>query len=433
MGGPNGQPRYRNGPSLGAPTHRTHLLTTDISPAQPPSPAVAALLDAGIAHIAAEGFGTLTLRPLAERAGVSVGTISHHLGAKEHLLTLIVERARGLDQEFFDPWLKRAAILGDHPHPLRGDLIEEAFSAWIRRASERAFLFCELVSAKASPPEIQRAFAAWVDLHREIWTELAGDRDAGLLLAAYLADETAFSLGLDDVDAYACLRRLGIRRLIEGPEAETGARQTSMDLFRHLQAELAPPRSLVDLPADQQPTKKEAIAIAAGMVIVDHGVEAVTHRSVASLAKAPPSTVVYHYGARESLVEAGLEAIIRGFQNWLRQRNAQLALGGDASSQATQDLVRATYAVAIGAVRYPSLRPHAADMRRRRGENIKDDTFAEVSGLPREAFDAYSAQVLSVVIFGARMLAMSLGEDQTDRLFGVMHAFARWWEQRTDR
>lgn len=407
-------------------------MTIQTAAGQPSSPGVAAILDAGIAHIAADGFGTLTLRPLAERAGVSVGTISHHLGAKDQLLALIVQHACGLDRDFFDPWLKRAAALGDRPHMLRAALIEETFSAWIDSASDRAFLFCELVSAKASPPEIRRAFSAWTDLHRAVWTGLAADADAGLLLAAYLADEAAFSLGLADDHAYACLRRLGVERLLRGPTPEGCGRQASLELFLHLQAELAPPRSVVGAPADDPPTKKDTIAIAAGQVIASLGVEAVTHRSVASVADVPPSTVVYHFGAREALVEAGLEAVIRHFHVWLSGRRARPEPGGEPERyRATQDLVRATYAVAVGAVRYPSLRPHAADMRRRRGENVDATTFAEATGLPLEAFDPYSAQILSVTIFGARMLAMSLGEDEQAGLVAVSQALARWWQAKT--
>ncbi len=387
-----------------------------------------AILNAGIAHIVAEGFTTLTLRPLASRAGVSVGSISHYMGAKDQLLARIVAHAHELDRVFFGPWLERGATLGKAPHPFRAALVDEAFTAWLGHAFDRAVLYSELVSAKSLPDEVRAAFLAWTDLHREIWTALAADEHAGILLAASLADEAAFSLSQHGNTAYLCLRRLCLGRLLQGPERGPEVREATLRLFRRLQAELAPAHSVVGAVADEQPAKKQAIAKAAGQVIVEGGVEAVTHRAVASVAGTPASTVVYHFGARETLVEAGLEAIIRHFHFWRDASRTNPASDQEMNYyRSTEDLVRATHAVAVGAVRFPALAGHAADMRRRRGENIRVDAFSPTAGLTPDMYDPLSAQALSVVIFGARMLAMSLGQDQHEAVSAASAALAKRW------
>ncbi len=398
---------------------------------QPDAVGATAILDAGIAHVVAEGFNTLTLRPLAERAGVSVGTISHYMGAKDQLLSRIVVHARTLDAAFFAPWMERARLLGEASHAFRLALVEETFNAWIERGFDRVVLYCELVGARGLTGEVQTALAEWAQLHNDAWAALMASAQDGRVLSAYLTDEAAFTISLGANPAYRCLRRLCLERLLGGPEAMAPARDTTLSLFRRFQAELAPPRSVVGAANDDQPAKKQAIAKAAGQVIVRGGVEAVTHRAVAQAAGAPASTVVYHFGAREALVEAGLEAVIRHFHSWRARRVEQMTGNPEHDFyRPTEDLVRATHAVAVGAMRYPALVSHAADMRRRRGENVQPDNFVETSGLPAAAFDPVSAQVLSVITFGARMLAMSLGRDQHEAVLAACADLRHRWARR---
>jgi AcrR family transcriptional regulator len=391
-----------------------------------------AILDASIRHVAEEGLEAVTLRPLAERAGVSVATVTHYLGAKDQVLASIAAYARAQDEAFFTPWLERASQLDTASHAARSLLIEEAFYSWLAEALPRVVTFCEFVGSKSCPADARAAFRQWADLHLKVWTHLAGDADTGLLVMAYIADEAAFSLTLSPSPAYRCLRRLCLNQLLTGPSAKASERRASMALFRRLQDEMAPPHSIVGS-APTGPAKKLAIAEAAGRVIVETGVGGVTHRAVAAVAEVPPSTVVYHFGAQETLVEAGLEAVIRHFRTWL---SAQLdGVSPEAADiyRATEDLVRATHAVALGAVRFPSLLPLAADMRLRRGENIRADNFARSSGRPEQHFDAFSAQVTSCVTFGARMLAMSLGESQLSRLSDLQAALTRHWTAKNRR
>jgi AcrR family transcriptional regulator len=153
---------------------------------------------------------------------------------------------------------------------------------------------------------------------------------------------------------------------------------------------------------------------------------------VASAAGVPASTVVYHFGASDDLVIAGLEAVIHNFRDWLqsaRKERERQSNGADdeESYRMTRDLVRATHAVAVGAMRHPALQRHAADMRRRRGENVQLDDVPELQGVLRNTIDPLTAQVVSVATFGARMLAMAIQEDEQSAVLEARRALAAFW------
>lgn len=52
------------------------------------------LLDAVADYVLAHGVSGLAMRPLATAVGVSHGTLLHHFGSKENLLTEVIERLR---------------------------------------------------------------------------------------------------------------------------------------------------------------------------------------------------------------------------------------------------------------------------------------------------------------------------------------------------
>lgn len=52
------------------------------------------LLDAVAAYVLAHGLAGLAMRPLAEAVGVSHGTLLHHFGSKENLVTEVIDLLR---------------------------------------------------------------------------------------------------------------------------------------------------------------------------------------------------------------------------------------------------------------------------------------------------------------------------------------------------
>ena len=386
------------------------------------------VLDAALKLVAEEGLSALTLRPLAERCAISVATVSHYFGAKDDLIARLVAHVRELERTFQERWLARAGKLSLADRAGRAMLVEQALESWVTQERSCALFMIELIHARPAAPVIGTALRQWAADADSFWRQMAG-ADSALILP-YILDEGAFSLGLGEWEPYRALRGLCIARLLAGvlrPVAELEGRAA---LFGALVDELAPGPA-VDAPEGRRARadKRDLIAASTGALIVEGGAEAVTHRAAAAAAGVPASTVVYHFGAREDLVVAGLHAVVREFQTWIGQTRPPM--GPDSAPPAdevarTRGLVRATATIALASVRAPTLRPAAADMRRRRGENIKVTILSPYGwqGNP-ERFDRLSAQVLSVCIFGARMLAMALGEPEDEALAAVLSAVAR--------
>jgi AcrR family transcriptional regulator len=245
---------------------------------------------------------------------------------------------------------------------------------------------------------------------------VAGPCAPGDLLAAYVLDEATYSLSLSGLPAYRALRRLCLSRLMTGALARGAVAAGEAALFAGLVADLAPPNSIVVGAAIPRPrTKRDDIAAYAAAIIVERGVDHLTHRAVAAAANVPSSTVVYQFGARDDLVIGALEAVIAKLHASIAD---DLPLGTPAMLERARETARATTAVALGAIRYPKLAPHAADMRRRRGENVRADALPFDFGAQRDAFDPLTAQVFSICRNGVllRRSALSLGPDDVENL-----------------
>lgn len=389
-----------------------------------------ALLNAGLDIVVESGLAGLTLRPLGERAGLSVGAVTHHLGGKDAVLAQLVAHARLADSDWRALWSPRIEASRGAPPAIRAMLADLALDDLASQGRVRSILLCELLQASALPADVRSELGAWLgDLHA-FWAKMAGETGAGAALSAYASDELAYSLSLNGREPYRLLRRLCLHRMFLGRDIADGERSAMQALMKQSQADLAPERSVVDERVEGVGEDKRAmIARAAGRLIVETGTGGITHRAVAAAAHVPPSTVVYHFGASEDLMLAGLEAVIGAFHQWLpAARTGERKAGGAMEDIArTRGLVRATRAIALGAVHHDRLAQHAADMRRRRGENIRPADLEAAPRSFRENFDALSGQVVSTVSFGARMIAMALQEDEGDWLRRTQSDLFRAW------
>lgn len=64
-----------------------------LSLAYPPSDGRNAILEAGLAMFAADGFHGATMRDIAREAGVSQGLLHHHFGGKDGLWRMVGEKS----------------------------------------------------------------------------------------------------------------------------------------------------------------------------------------------------------------------------------------------------------------------------------------------------------------------------------------------------
>jgi AcrR family transcriptional regulator len=375
------------------------------------------ILDAGLDIVCDSGLSSLTLRPLGERAGLSVGAVTHHLGAKDAVLVQLVEYARLSDRAWRSRWSPRIASMAGAPAPIRAALVDLALEDLVSSGRRCSILFCELIQATGLPEDVRAELAAWLGELENFWAGMAGSSGSGVALQSFVVDELAYGLSLNGCEPYRLLRRLCLHRMFAGADIPADEHSAIVALLKQIQTELAPERSVVDARIEGAGEDKRAvIARAAGRLIVETGAGGITHRAVAAAANVPPSTVVYHFGASEDLMLAGLEAVIGAFHQWwpgARAREAGEAGAVDEIAQ-TRSLVRATCAIALGAVHHDRLVPHAADMRRRRGENVRPVDLGPCPEHVRRNFDALSGQVVSTVSFGARMIAMALNQDEGD-------------------
>jgi AcrR family transcriptional regulator len=361
-----------------------------------------AIVDAAIAIIVRDGFAGLTLRPLASSLGVSVAAISARMGTKDQLIDRIVDDAAQRDQLFFDRWSDLAAQIAPGDTAVRAALADLAFRDWMTAGRQQAIFLIELVHHHALQQAPSRMLDRWLARAGSFWSTLVfGSPALADLALGYVLDEAGFALGGGEDPAYASLRVLCLQRFADGLRPRGGASGSAIERLIALLEPDPFPIAATDDP------KRQRIADSAAQIIVSQGMDAATHRSVALAAGVPASTVVYHFGGRAALVVAGLHAVIARFHGTRdRARADKIAPGDDA---AARDLVKATSMIALASVRELSLRPYALDMRRRRGENIRAADLASLGFASRSdaAFDRATAQVVSIALFGMRMVAMS--------------------------
>lgn len=380
-----------------------------------------AIVDAALNMIAADGLAALTLRPLAARIGVSVSAVSARMGTKEMLVERLIAAAAACDQAFRDNWQALSTIVAPRSAAARATIADQAFDAWLSDARRTAIFLIELIHSRALRPFPSPTLDNWLENFGAFWSDLIfGTTELSAVACGYMLDETAFALSAKHSTHYALLRRFCLQRLADGllaPGEADGEEIVALVNALRPQAEAVLP--------DHSP-KRSRIAEAAAQVMLVGGIEAATHRAVALAAGVPAPTVVYHYGGRDALVVAGLNAILARFHA-LRDRTIPRELSTAESSE-SRDLVKITSLIALASSREPSLVPYALDMRRRRGENIRLSALAGfgLRDLGGRRFDRAAAQVLSIALFGMRMVAIGRGLPERDHYQRGLAALERW-------
>jgi len=348
-----------------------------------------------------EGLARLSLRNLAEEAGFSTATVTHHLGAKDDILPKLIKAATHEDEAFYAPWREMALRLTTPSQVLAA----RAYSNWFDTAQWRMILLGEILQMRDLTPATMNALRDWIALHATAWNEIGGG-NRGHVISRMLVDEAAFSPALGASPGYILLRDLCFARLFQ---------RRAADAFLPVRDAMAPSLSLVESPPELDDVHSR-IAEAAAIIVTEEGAFGLNHRSVGERAGVAASSVVYHFGGREDLMLAALTAVLASFRKWMEGVKSAPSDNGLATPEEilriTKRLVRSTHAVGLGAYRHKALVAYSIDMRRRRGENNRPDQIdgLDVSDWPKA--DALFCQVLSVASFGARMLAMALGEDQ---------------------
>ncbi|CAN7331290.1 TetR family transcriptional regulator [Phenylobacterium sp. LjRoot164] len=358
------------------------------------------ILDSARVRLAAGGFRDLTLRPLAEASGSTVAALTYHFGTKGALIERLVLAERHADAARHAAFLARFAGLPRLAPTALAALLEQYLDAAAGPERVTSLIWCELLLAAVGDEEARELVAPWISERRAFWLALLDGRidDPHAWARAcmgYVTDETAHGLAQPDSPDYRLMRSMTLERLA-GRGAGLGL--SDPEFFEAVVRRLDPALELPG-PASQAPYAGRAleIALAAGEVIVARGAEGVTHRAVGERAKAPASSVAYHFRTRLDLLRAGLTVIYLVAQGRLTPRQDQ--------AEIEAFVARGTVSVALAAAREPELAPYAVDLRRLRGENLR----RRVSQRLGRDLDLCTAQSASIARLGATLLARAEG------------------------
>lgn len=372
--------------------------------------------------MAEEGFGGLTLRPLAKRLGYPIATFARQVGSKDELLDHLIALAACADQEDLKPWLRLVESFEKLPLEAAIEITEEVLRMRCGTGRPRSHFKCEVIQAAATNPRLRRAITEWIAVDRQLWQslvhraeEIPEALDMVAALEAFAVDDAARALIIDEFDAYRWMRREGIRRLWHG--LFTGKPSVPSVLYMRALSDQQSPNGNPFWSAKTLTTMRDQNfgAIIANLIL-DTGTDSVTHREVARRAGMPHSSVAYHYPMQDDLVELGMNAIVE-----MVRSESLAAMNSKELPLVAGQLAYASFAIALAAVRRPNLRPIAREMRRRRGENLmpwlQQNAPADV---PVEVADV---QAMSSVLVGAILLSRAGVNDSgpiTTQLFAQL-------------
>ncbi|WP_336966821.1 helix-turn-helix domain-containing protein [Sphingobium aquiterrae] len=324
-----------------------------------------AITDAARAVIAARGLSGMSLRTVAEHAGISVGSISYRIGDRAALVEAIVDREIAIMAGVRQDWRERIGGLD----PVAAGILPELICAWLDMAAgERrtsAIVTCELALLGSRHPQVLPRLDDLLEEGERVWRDVLsrtpdGERLARLV-AGYCLDEQPFSILLSDNIDYRLLRHSTVRGLLRNSlhEANPAWGDWHMGLVDRL---AAPAAAALGKAGDVPEGAKAVLAEHIADVIIAHGVGALSHRVVAQASSMAASSIAHHYPTHRDILFAGVEAIYRRMRADLRATNAS-APGGN-------EIVLLTHESALTALGNPAFIPFAVDMRRRRAENV---------------------------------------------------------------
>ncbi len=369
------------------------------------APQAQALLAAACRIVATDGLAGLTLRPLAALLGVSVTVLSTHYGARADVIAAICRAATEHDGLLFDPWRAALARLGSLPPAIAATVAETIVDELATGQHAVSALYLELLQACTWDAALRAPFAGWAATRRAFWDDVGARAGVAPALLAcgwwhgYVVAELAYSMALDAEPSYRMLRRLCLHRLFNGGVAPAGD-GTEGALFDLLGEQMGKAGTWpAAAGADTAPAWVALAARACGIRLAAQGVDGLTHRAIAADIGVPHTTLSYRFPTQRDLVDAGLASIVGhiGAAVNAGSLDAVQRLRTEADGQKL-DLARASFAVALAAMRRPELAPCTAQMRSRRGDNLVKVLARHMPAA--SGVDPLCAQVVSMGLTG---------------------------------
>jgi AcrR family transcriptional regulator len=185
------------------------------------------IIAAALELIAEKGLSELTLRPLAEKVGMSLNALTQTMGTKEQLLAQVMVSAMERDNQFRAEWLHRVKGMVPIGPSMRALLAETILDDWVVGQRPLACLLIDMVQEAGRQHDCPEILDAWLDQVAGFWAEILFDdpRQADASLG-YILDEAGFSLFAHANPAYRMVRALCLHRFTGGiypqPDEEVG-------------------------------------------------------------------------------------------------------------------------------------------------------------------------------------------------------------------
>ncbi|WP_448662594.1 TetR family transcriptional regulator [Sphingomonas sp. CJ20] len=387
------------------------------SSAEPrPRDPVSAILDAAREVVAERGLGALSLRVVAERAGVSVGTISYRIGDRAALLDALAQREAERAAGDCTGWGERVGRISTGDTAWLADVIDAWLQSCAGTGRTAAIVRSEMVSAAYRDAALAPLVTAITTAEWQMWQAMLADwPDPARLarrIAGYCVDERPFAILLADESAYALLRASTLRGLLRMPGV-AGVSPASAWHMRLIGQLEAPARAAWDV-GEAPGGARAAIAERIADRIIAKGLDAVSHRAIAQATAMPVSSVAHHFPTQRDMLLGGVEAL------YLRLRSeVRAATDGAADRPAGTAVVALGHEMALGALREPGFLPFAIDMRRRRAENVHAIVSRALNG--SEEGDRAVAQAVVMGVIGSNLGGIGPREPGLD-----LAGLARW-------
>lgn len=340
----------------------------------------------------------MSLRTVADQAGISVGSISYRIGDRATLVSAIVQREIELLAAVGERWQGRLAGVD----PVAAHILPDLICEWLDLAERRtsAIVTCELALLASRDAQAMPDVKALLDHGDKLWSDLLGNRsDRSVLsrrIARYCLDEQPFSLLLANNVDYRLLRHSTVRGLLRDHSPPVGGDRDAwhMQLVDRL---AVPAAAALGKAAEMPEGAKAVIAEHIADVIITQGVGALSHRVVGQVSAMAASSIAHHYPTQRDILFAGVEAIYRRMRADIRASNAQAPGSGD--------VMRLTHDSALTALWNPDFIPFAIDMRRRRAENVHVQVAQWLDIVPESDRARVQAMVMALIGNGLRMFA----------------------------
>ncbi len=334
------------------------------------------VVSATAALIASGGIRGATLREIAAEAGLPLGTLFKTHGNKEALLAAAFAHGAAADGVAFQSTLHACEGLAADA-AMRGEMLWALCEPVTTEGRERAMLLAELLLQAPQHPYLGQTAQDWIVSRRDVVRGLFpasshGTASADILLMIHLA-ESMMAPACGGSPGWRLVGRLGFMEA--GALLGEWPLQNDPDAIARVSENFHSDPEPAGLQGDGAAPVRSQIVAAAGTILVEAGIAAVTNRAVAERAGCSLAATTYHFQTISDLVLAAVLHIFAqsrqapkggrlaispdGASRWIEGRNAPTA-GERAGTSALVE-------IALAAARGQIPQPLGLTVRRQRG------------------------------------------------------------------